>query len=79
MPELPEVETIRRDLEPLVTGRRVEGVAIHAGGERVAITHPPRELEAQLRGRRIEGGSGGTASTCCCTSTTSGRGWCTSA
>jgi formamidopyrimidine-DNA glycosylase len=28
MPELPEVETIRRGLEPLVTGRRVVGVTV---------------------------------------------------
>ncbi len=28
MPELPEVETIRRDLETLVTGRRITGVTI---------------------------------------------------
>ena len=54
MPELPEVETIRRDLEPRVVGRRIERVAIHPGGERVAITHAPRELEAQLAGLRIE-------------------------
>ena len=54
MPELPEVETIRRDLEPLVVGRHIEGVVIHPGAERVAITHAPRELEAQLAGRRIE-------------------------
>lgn len=54
MPELPEVETIRRDLEAVVVGRRIERVTIHAGGERVAITHAPRELEAQLRGRRLE-------------------------
>lgn len=54
MPELPEVETIRRDLEPLVLGRRIESVAIHPGGERVAITHAPRELEGRLRGRAIE-------------------------
>lgn len=28
MPELPEVETIRRDLEPLVVGRRITGVEV---------------------------------------------------
>lgn len=30
MPELPEVETIRRDLEPLVAGRRIVGVEVDA-------------------------------------------------
>ena len=28
MPELPEVETIRRDLETLVVGRRLTGVTV---------------------------------------------------
>ncbi len=38
MPELPEVETIRRDLTPLLVGRRIARVRIHAGGERLAVT-----------------------------------------
>jgi formamidopyrimidine-DNA glycosylase len=54
VPELPEVETIRRDLAPLLPGRRVTCVRIHPGAERLAITHAPRELEQQLAGRRIE-------------------------
>lgn len=53
MPELPEVETIRRDLEPLLVGRTITRVAIHAGAERLAITHPPRRLERELTGRRV--------------------------
>ncbi|MFN8638825.1 MAG: bifunctional DNA-formamidopyrimidine glycosylase/DNA-(apurinic or apyrimidinic site) lyase [Dehalococcoidia bacterium] len=53
MPELPEVETIRRDLAPLLVGRRILGVHIHVGGERLAITHAPRALEAVLRGRTV--------------------------
>lgn len=36
-------------------GRRVTRVAIHPGAERLAVTHAPRELEAALTGRRIEG------------------------
>jgi formamidopyrimidine-DNA glycosylase len=55
MPELPEVETIRRDLEPLLVGRRIERVTIHAGAERLAVTHEPRELERALEGRRVDG------------------------
>ncbi len=31
MPELPEVETIRRDLAPLLTGRQVMGVDVLDG------------------------------------------------
>ena len=54
MPELPEVETIRRDLEPLLVGRVVTGVTIHPGAERLAVTDAPRELERRLTGRRIE-------------------------
>ena len=54
MPELPEVETIRRDLRPLVLGRRIVAVRIHAGAERLAVTHSPRELEHELAERRIE-------------------------
>jgi len=54
MPELPEVETIRRDLEPLLVGRSIMRACISPGGERLAITHAPRELERQLEGRRIE-------------------------
>ena len=54
MPELPEVETIRRDLEPLIVGRRVLRVRIHPGAERLAVTGAPRALERALRGRRIE-------------------------
>lgn len=54
MPELPEVETIRRDLQPLLVGRHIACVRIHSGAERLAITHPPRELEAALTGRHIQ-------------------------
>ena len=54
MPELPEVETIRRDLHPRVVGRLIRAVRIHPGAERLAITHTPREFERALRGRRIE-------------------------
>jgi formamidopyrimidine-DNA glycosylase len=35
-------------------GRTLTRVRIHPGGERLAITHAPRELERQLRGRRVE-------------------------
>ena len=53
MPELPEVETIRRDLAPLVAGRRVERVRIHPGAERLAVSHAPREMERALAGRIV--------------------------
>ncbi len=52
MPELPEVETIRRQLAPLVQGRRIERIEI----ARPALGRPlaPAELEDALRGRLIE-------------------------
>ena len=54
MPELPEVETIRRDLGPRLVGRTIAAVRIHPGAERLAVTDPPRELERQLTARRVE-------------------------
>jgi formamidopyrimidine-DNA glycosylase len=54
MPELPEVETIRRDLTPLLVGRTIERVRIHPGAERLAVTHAPRSLERELEGRTVE-------------------------
>jgi formamidopyrimidine-DNA glycosylase len=53
MPELPEVETIRRQLEPEIVGRRIEAVEIR--DERWTRPTPPREVERALAGRTIEG------------------------
>jgi formamidopyrimidine-DNA glycosylase len=52
MPELPEVETIRRQLAPLVEGRRLTRVEIL--DPRWSRPLAPRELEQALTGRRIE-------------------------
>ena len=52
MPELPEVETIRRQLAPAVEGRRLERVEIL--DPRWCEPAPPEALEDGLRGRRIE-------------------------
>jgi formamidopyrimidine-DNA glycosylase len=52
MPELPEVETIRRQLAPLVEGRRVQRIEIL--DPRWSRPLAPKELEAALLGRRIE-------------------------
>ncbi len=54
MPELPEVETIRRDLEPLIVGRQVTTVRILPGAERLAVTDAPRDFERALAGRWVE-------------------------
>lgn len=53
MPELPEVETIRRDLEPLVCGRRITGVEVDPGTIRLLAGAPIEALEAALVGRTI--------------------------
>jgi formamidopyrimidine-DNA glycosylase len=52
MPELPEVETIRRQLEPEVIGRRIESLSVL--DRRWTRPHAPRELESGAAGRRIE-------------------------
>ena len=52
MPELPEVETIRRQLAPLVEGRRIERVEVL--DPRWSRPLAPDELAAALEGRRIE-------------------------
>src|ERR687892_2541970 len=52
MPELPEVETIRRQLAPEVTGRRIDSAEIL--DERLTRPVPPQRLAKQLPGRRIE-------------------------
>jgi len=52
MPELPEVETIRRQLAPIVEGRRLEQVEIL--DPRWSRPLAPAQLEHALRGRRVE-------------------------
>jgi formamidopyrimidine-DNA glycosylase len=52
VPELPEVETIRRQLAPLVEGRRLRTVEILDA--RWSRPLEPHELADALRGRRIE-------------------------
>ena len=52
MPELPEVETIRRQLAPLVEGRTLERVSVL--DSRWCRPLAPREMEDALRGRTVE-------------------------
>ena len=52
MPELPEVETIRRTLEPSVEGRVIEAVVFHWPR---TCAGDAGETEAGLAGQRIEG------------------------
>jgi len=52
MPELPEVETVCRQLEPEVEGRRVERLEVD--DPRWCRPAPPAELEAAVAGRTIK-------------------------
>ncbi len=51
MPELPEVETIVRQLRPLIRGRTVTAVVVH--GRDLLLRSTPRAFCAALAGRRI--------------------------
>lgn len=51
MPELPEVETVRRGLEQTVAGRRVTGLTVT--GARSVRRQTPTELRRRLVGRRL--------------------------
>ena len=52
MPELPEVETIRRDLEKEVVGRRIK--AVEVTGMRSVRRHPNKKhFASKLEGRKI--------------------------
>ena len=51
MPELPEVETIRTHLAPLVEGRRFEQVEIL--DSRLTRPYDPREVAAELDGEEV--------------------------
>lgn len=53
MPELPEVETIRRDLEPLVVGRTIAGVEVDPGTIHLLVGAPIETLRQNLVGRSV--------------------------
>lgn len=53
MPELPEVETIKNELMPLVLGRRITGVELF--WERIVRQPSPEEFRARVIGREITG------------------------
>lgn len=52
MPELPEVETVRRGIEPHVTSRRITAVRVRERRLRWPVS---RRVSAELPGLRIEG------------------------
>ncbi len=51
MPELPEIEVLRRSLEPHLIGRRIERIDVRRPDLRERVS--PRRLAARCRGRRI--------------------------
>jgi formamidopyrimidine-DNA glycosylase len=51
VPELPEVETVRLRLEPVLTGHTFEHVDIHDA--RLVRPHEPAEVAAELSGERV--------------------------
>src|SRR3982750_4155545 len=51
MPELPEVESVRRQLEPALVGRRLEHVTID--DPRLVRPYEPAEVAAELEGERV--------------------------
>jgi formamidopyrimidine-DNA glycosylase len=51
VPELPEVESVRVQLEPVLTGRRFERVEIH--DPRLVRPYEPAEVAAELEGERV--------------------------
>ena len=53
MPELPEIEVLRRSLEPRLVGRHIERVEVRAAALREPLDR--RALRRRLAGRRIEG------------------------
>jgi formamidopyrimidine-DNA glycosylase len=54
VPELPEVETIRRDLLPLLRGRAFTGVWVAPDAPRLVQAPSPADFARLLPGRRIE-------------------------
>ncbi|HYM15490.1 MAG TPA: bifunctional DNA-formamidopyrimidine glycosylase/DNA-(apurinic or apyrimidinic site) lyase [Dehalococcoidia bacterium] len=55
MPELPEVETVRRDLEARIVGRAITACAISPDAPRLVQLVPPAEFCRQLAGRAVRG------------------------
>ena len=49
MPELPEVETVRRQLEPLLVGREIHGFQVAPGAERLLRGRDAAEIDDQIR------------------------------
>ena len=53
MPELPEVETVRRELEPLIRGRAIEDFRVERGSSRLLRGASGTAVRRRLAGRRF--------------------------
>ena len=53
MPELPEVETVRRQLQPLLVGRQIHRFLVLPGAERLLRGRDAVEIDSQLRGAAV--------------------------
>jgi formamidopyrimidine-DNA glycosylase len=53
MPELPEVETIRRELDREVVGRKIKAVEVH--GTRTVRRQTKKQFQARLEGAKLTG------------------------
>lgn len=52
MPELPEAETIKRELRPKLIGKKIVGIAIRK--RRAVRSSPPKEFNKRLKGAAIQ-------------------------
>ena len=55
MPELPEVETIRRDLTPRIVGRTIAEAWVSPDAPKLVQDEPADAFRRRLAGRRVEG------------------------
>lgn len=53
MPELPEVETVVRQIRPHILGKKIAAIHIHPGGERLILPFTKEKLQARVLGQAI--------------------------
>ena len=64
MPELPEVEVVRRDLEREVVGKKIKAVDVD-GMRAVRRHHNRKQFTARSSATRSSASSGGASTSCC--------------
>lgn len=53
MPELPEVETVVRQISPAVTNKKITGLVVHKGGTNMIAPLTTAELESRINNRIV--------------------------